>query len=167
MGFFIGLFLGYSAGHVVIILPNFLIPSMDALWYDEFSKHYPKKKWIVFLYPFFLLAGAFGSFILMAKTGPFVHFNSEIADAFYFVFWVLTGVAIANGIFEILTGVSPIPIGAKPIKDSPFYFKAPWLNKYRYHPQLAWRIRVIGILRILFGSFLLFSTYVIGSFSLL
>ncbi|MBL8077707.1 MAG: hypothetical protein JNM55_07085 [Anaerolineales bacterium] len=159
--------LGYLAGHIVIILPNFLLPSVDALWQDEFSKHYPNKKWIVFLYPIFFISGFFGFGALMEKTQPFTHFTSEIASSFYFVFWIITGIGIAGGLFEVLTGVSPLPEGSKRIKDSPFYFKAPWLHQYRYHPQLAWRARVIGGLRILLGLFFLFLTFLVGYFSLL
>lgn len=91
----------------------------------------------------------------------------EIASSFYFVFWVIIGVGIASGLFEVLTGVSPLPQGSKQIKDTPFYFKAPWLHQYRYNPHLAWRARVIGGLRILLGLFFLFVTFLVGYFSLL
>jgi len=167
MEFFLGISLGYIAGHIINILPNFLLPPSNALWQDEFSKDYPEKKWVVFLYPVFFLVGLFGFADLGSKTWPYVHFVSDIAFSFYFIFWVVAGIGIASGVFEVLTGVSPLPQGSKPIKDTPFYFKAPWLHQYRYNRHLAWRARVIGGLRILLDSFFLFLFFVIGNLSLI
>jgi hypothetical protein len=170
--FFVGVVLGSLAAYLIILLlPNLLLPFRDVsdvLSGNEFSKHYPNKKWIVFLYPLVFLAGAFGSFILMAKTQPFVHFNSGIADVFYFVFWVETGVGITIGLFEVLIGVSALPKGRIPLEDTPFYVKAPfWSHQYLYNPRLVWRTRIIGGLRILLGLFFLFVIFLIGKFSLL
>ncbi|MBN1452179.1 MAG: hypothetical protein JW963_14275 [Anaerolineales bacterium] len=157
----LGAILGYLAGHIILIVSNFLLPSSEAFWENEFGKSYPQKKWIPFIFPIFYIAGFFGFASIMGKTLPYVHFESGIADAFYFVFWVVTGVGIASGLLEVLTGVSPLPQGSRS------FFKAPWLHQYRYNPQLAWRARVIGGLRILLGIFFLFLLFVIGNLSLI
>ncbi len=167
MDFFLGFISGYLAGHIIIIVPNFLIPSSNAYWQDEFSKSHPNKRWVAFLYPLFFLGGFFGFGSLIGEIIPYLHFRSEIASSFFFTFWVVAGIGIASGVFEVLTGVSPLPQGSKPIKGTPFYFKAPWLHQYRYNPRLVWRARVVGGLRIMLGLFFLFLLFVIGNLSLI
>jgi hypothetical protein len=164
MGFFLGVFLSFLLGCVVIYLPNIFLPLSNSLWYNEFVDKYPEKKWVPYIYPIFLIIGMFGFFAFGGEINPYLNYRSLFSSSFYAFSCATVGVGISVGVFEALTGISPIPIGAKRIKDSIFYFKAPWINQYRYNPYMSLQTRFVGIIRALFGIAIIALFIIVGRF---
>ena len=71
---------------------------------------------------------------------------------------------ILNGLFEILTGVSPVTRGGRRTGGG-FYVKAPWMHQYIYDEETVDVVRRAGIVRIALGLVVILLSFLVGWFA--
>jgi hypothetical protein len=159
IGLVLGSVLGMGVGAVTTYGPTrLLLKNCERLWGGEFAKVHPNEKWVVVIYPILLVSISCGMLYVVMKTTVWLEFVSLFFLVFQMTCVMITGVGILNGLFEILTGVSPVLRGRKG------YFNAPWLHQYIYSDGTVERVRMAGVVRVLLGLLVILLSFLTSSF---
>jgi hypothetical protein len=152
LDFILGVTLGFVVGSITLHAPTWLfLRDQEKLWEEEFAKVHPDKQWALGIYVILRILGLFISFFLITKGTVYLVELSELAFFYLIACGTVTGVGILTGLFEILTGVSPVSRGGKYAWGRSVYVRAPWLHQYIYGKEVVGKVRKTGMVRSLLG----------------